>query len=133
MGPSLAAALKLAAMSTVDPWEEASPQRRVALTVRFLLELALLAGAAALAVLLTTGGWRWVAAIAAMLVIAAVWGALLSPKAPVRLPSLAALAVEALLFLVVGIGLMLVGLGVPAAIGIAIWVCDRLALALLPR
>lgn len=111
----------------------ASPARAVALTVRFLLELALLAGVAVLAWQFTTGGWRWPAATLGVVLVAVLWGLFLSPKATVRLPAAGALALEALLFFGVGAGLLLVGQGVPAAIGVGIWILDRIALALLRR
>lgn len=120
---------------TVDSsLEGASPARVVALSVRFLLELALLAGAAVLAWRLAPEGWQWPLAILAPIVVGVVWGLFLSPRARFRMPALATLALEALLFLGVGAGLLFVGLGVPAAIGVGIWVVDRIALALLtPR
>ena len=109
----------------------ASPALAAALTVRFLAELALLAGVAVLTWSLVPGGWRWPAAIAAVAVVAAVWGGFLSPKAAIPLPAPAALALEGLLFLGTGAGLFATGFGVAAAIGVAVWVVDRVALALL--
>jgi len=120
-------------MSRTDPFDGASPSLAVALTVRFLLELALLAGAAALALNLASDRWRWPAAILAVAGVAIVWGLFLSPKAPVSIPSFVALAMEAVLFLAVGVGLLAVGLGAPAGVGVIIWLVDRLALALLQR
>lgn len=111
----------------------ASPARAVALTVRFLLELALLTGVAVLAWQLSSGGWRWPAAALGVVLVAILWGLFLSPKATVRLPASVALGIEALLFLGVGAGLFAVGQGLPAAIGVGIWILDRIALALLKR
>lgn len=116
-------------MSGSDPFEGASAVLAVALTVRFLLELALLTGVAVLAWHLVPGGWRWPAAIVGVVAVATVWGLLLSPKAPMPLPWAAALGLEALLFVGVGVGLVFIGFGVPAAIGVALWVGDRIVLA----
>lgn len=109
----------------------ASPALWIALTLRFLLELALLAGVAVLAWSFLPGWWRWVVAVAAVAAVATVWGMFLSPKATVALPGVAVLAIEAALFLGVGAGLFLVGLGLPALIGVVVWAIDRVAIALL--
>lgn len=112
----------------------ASAPRALALTVRFLLELALLAGVAALAWNLASGGWRWPAAIPAVIVVGTLWGLLLSPKARFPLPTAGAIVLEAVLFLGTAAGLVATTrLGVIAVIGGALWIADRLALALLPR
>lgn len=114
----------------MDPDISASPARAVLLTVRFLVELALLAGTAVLVWRVApTGGWQWVAVILGPILVAVVWGLFLSPKAAVTIPSIAALMIEAGLFLGVGAGLFAVGLAVPAAIGVAVWALDRLLLA----
>ncbi len=119
-------------MSSPPLGPRTSPIRGAALAVRFLLELALLAGAAVLARQLIAGWWGWAAAIVAVVAVATLWGLFLSPKATVRLPKPAALALEAALFLGIGAGLFTVGLGVPAAVGVGLWMVDRIALALLP-
>lgn len=106
-----------------------SPARVLALTVRFLLELALLAGVGVLAWHVTDSGWRWVAAIGAVAVVATAWGLLLSPKAPVRLRPWVALTIEAALFLGVAAGLAQIGYVWPAVIAI-VWAIDRTTLAL---
>lgn len=103
------------------------------LAIRFLLELALLAGVAALAWNLAPGSWRWPAAALAVTAVATLWGTLLSPKATVALPAVVALAIEAALFLGVGAGLFAIGLGAPAVVGVVAWAVDRLAIALLQR
>ena len=118
-------------MSGTGPLEGASAASATALTIRFLLELALLAGVAILTYSLVPGWWRWPAAIAAVLAVAAFWGLVLSPKAAVALPGPAALGIEAALFVGTGAGLFLIGLGIPAAIGVALWIADRVVLALL--
>lgn len=118
-------------MSTDGPLDGASPARAAALTVRFLLELALLAGVAVLAWSLVPGWWHWPAAGLAVVVVAVLWGLLLSPKATVQLPVAAALVIEAALFLGIGAGLFLTGFAVPAVVGVGLWGVDRAALALL--
>ena len=52
-------------MSAGSPLEGASPLLAAPLTLRFLLELALLAGAGVAAYRLAPDGWRWVFAVAA--------------------------------------------------------------------
>ncbi|MBP8918889.1 MAG: YrdB family protein [Micropruina sp.] len=117
-------------MSETGPLDGASAVLTIALTARFLLELALLAGVAVLAWNLTTGWWRWPAAILAVAVVATVWGLFLSPKAAVPLPWPAALGIEAALFVGTGAGLLIIGLGIPAGVGVALWIIDRVVLAL---
>ena len=85
--------------------ENASPTLFAALTVRFLLEIALLVGVAILAWSLTSGGWRWVTAVVAVVVVATVWGLFLAPKAAVALPAPVVLIVEASLFLGTGLSI----------------------------
>ncbi len=118
-------------ITAADLPDNASPMLVMALTVRFLLELTLLVGVAVLAWSLTTDGWRWSAAIVAVAAVATAWGLFLSPKAAIPLPGLAILAIEAALFLGTGVGLLHAGLGVPAAIGCAVRILDRIAIALL--
>lgn len=119
-----------ASLGTLDG---ASAPRAIALTVRFLLELALLAGVATLAWNLTSGWWRWPTAIIAVAFVGTVWGLFLSPKARIPLPTPAAVALEAALFLGTAAGLAAVGLGVIAVVGAVAWIADRFALALFPR
>jgi hypothetical protein len=78
-----------------------TPLLGLALTVRFVLELALLVGVGVLAWQIAVP-WRWVAVIAGPLAVAVVWGLFLSPKATITLPAGAQFAVEAVLFLVAG-------------------------------
>lgn len=105
----------------------------LAFTVRFLLELALLTGVAVVVWNLVPGWWAWLAATAAVIAVAVVWGLFLSPKAEIRLEPLVAFGLEALLFLGTGAGLFAIHLGIPAAIGIAVWLLDRVALWRLKR
>lgn len=118
-------------VNETGPLDGASAPLTIALTVRFLLELALLAGIAVLAWNLTGGWWRWPAAILAVATAAIVWGLFLSPKAAVPLPWPAALGIEAALFIGTGAGLFVIGLAIPAGIGVTLWIIDRFVLALL--
>lgn len=120
-------------MNDSGPLDGASPMLALALTVRFLLELALLAGVAILAWNLLPGWWRWVGAIGGVVAVATVWGLLLSPKATVAVPKLVALGIEAALFIGVGVGLFLVGFGMPAIVGVIVWVIDKVAIAVLQK
>lgn len=120
-------------MSEPDPFRGASPLRAFALVLRFFLELALLGGVGMIAVELTRRAPAWIGwplAALAVLAVGVVWGALLSPKAPVRLPASARLLLELLLFGAVALGLVLLGFWLPAAIGFVLWAADRAALAL---
>ena len=104
----------------------------VALTMRFLLELALLASAAYLAWTVVPGWWRWPAAVLAVVVIGVVWGLFLSPKASIEIHPVVALALEAALFGGVGAALAFATpLLIPVVIGVAVWAVDRIALAAL--
>lgn len=118
-------------MSETGPFDGASPLMATALIVRFLLELALLAGVALLAWTLTSGWWRWPVAILAVAAVATVWGLFLSPRAAAPQPWPVSLGIETVLFVGTGAGLFLIGLGVPAAVGLALWLINRIALALL--
>ncbi|MGO2747732.1 YrdB family protein [Microbacterium sp.] len=109
-------------------FEDAGIARKLALTVRFLLELALLAGVAVLAWRVTPAGWNWVAAVIAVVIVATIWGMFLSPKARYDIGGFARLMLEVVLFGGVAAGLITVGLVVAAAVGFVIWVIDRLAL-----
>lgn len=117
--------------SPVGPIEGASATRALALTVRFLLELALLVGAGVLAWQLTEGWWRWPAVLVAVVAVAVVWGLFLSPKAGVHMSAPVAFGLEALLFFGVGAGLFGLGYSVAAGLGVGIWLLDQLALGLL--
>lgn len=65
---------------------EATPLRALHLTLAFLLELVALVGYALLGWSLADGAVRLVPAAAFPLAFAVVWGALLSPRAPVAVP-----------------------------------------------
>ncbi len=110
---------------------DAPPALAIALAVRFALEIALLVGVATVAYHLFPEWWGWLIAIGAVVVVAVLWGVLLSPKAVVPLPAAARLVIEAALFIGVGVCLFSIGYGVLAAIGVVVWIADRIALALL--
>ncbi|KJL31434.1 DUF2568 domain-containing protein [Microbacterium azadirachtae] len=116
-----------------DPFLEGGAALRVALGLRFLIELALLAGAAIAAVRLLPGWPGWVVAVVAVALIALVWGLLLSPKARLDIRAAGRLCLEALLFGAVGAALWPSGLGLAGAVLFAVWALDRIALALLDR
>jgi len=113
-------------MSTPDPFVQASPLRKLALTVRFLLELALLTGAGVLG----SHAAGWPVAVLAVVVVAALWGLFLSPKAPVVLPEGVRLLLESALVLGVAAGLFVIGPAAVAGVGAGLWVVDRAVLAL---
>lgn len=118
-------------MSSRDPHESLSGALGLALTMRFLLELALLTGAAVAAWRLI-GGWVGVVtAIAAVIALAVVWGLLLSPKAHFTVGAVWQLVIEAVLFFGVAAALWAAGLWLPALVGVAVWAADRVAIALL--
>lgn len=97
------------------------------------MELALLAASAAIVLRLIEGWWRWPLAITAVVVLAAVWGLLLSPKAAIPLPTVLRELIEAILVLGVATGFFLVGFTVLAIVGAIIWAIDRVAIWLLER
>lgn len=105
----------------------------VALIVRFVAELALLAGAGVLGRRLAPGGWAWLLAVALPALVVLVWGLLLAEKPKVVAPAALRLVLETLLFAGVGAGLVAVGLPVPAIIGFALWLADRIVLAVTRR
>ncbi|MFJ8912678.1 YrdB family protein [Amycolatopsis sp. NPDC102389] len=112
-----------------QPSEPLHGVRGAALIVRFLLELALLTGAAVLAWRLGPEGWRWAAMILAPVAVAVFWGFFLAEKARVVLAEPVRLVLETALFLSVGAGLIAGGPAWPAVIGVALWAADRLVLA----
>ncbi len=86
----------------------------VLITVRFLLELALMAAVVVAPVRLLGGALGWLVGLLLLGAVTAVWGILLSPRRRVRLPLVARVTVELALF-VTASGLLaasgLVGLG----------------------
>lgn len=86
--------------------------------VRFLSELALLAGVAWLGALLGRGGWLSVLlAILGVVVIGVLWGLVMAPRAKRRLPDPPRLIVEIVLYAGTAAALAAVGHPVPAIIG----------------
>lgn len=106
--------------------------RSAALVVRFLLELALLAGAVVAAFALLPAPWDWVVAIVAPVGIVTVWSLWLSPRARLHMPRAGKLALETLLFVAVAVALWLAGHPVVAIVGLGIWVAHRVVLAVTP-
>lgn len=117
-------------MTASDPLNGASPVRALALVLRFLLELALLAGIAVAAWSGTDGVWRWIAASVSVVAVATLWGLLLSPKAAIRIPPLVALLVEAALFVGTAVALVAAGHVIVGVVGVAVWAIDRVVLAI---
>lgn len=103
--------------------------RGAALTVRFVLELCLVAAMGVIAWELASSGWSWVLAALAIVAVSAVWGMFLSPKAVVKLPGWAALLIETALFLGAGAGLWLLGFQGLAVLGVVVWAVDRAIVA----
>ena len=116
---------------TVQSDRGASLGLAVVLAVRFLLELALLAGVVIVAWHLAPDSWKWLAALLAPAAVAAFWGLVLSPKATFPPPRTVALCLEAGLFIGVAVGLYSVGIGTAAVTGIVIWAAHRVALVIL--
>ncbi|HET7900539.1 MAG TPA: DUF2568 domain-containing protein [Candidatus Nanopelagicales bacterium] len=87
----------------------------ILLALRFLLEIALLAALAVVAVRALGGVVGWLVGVAVAVVVAVVWGVLLSPRRRAQAPLGVRVLVEMLLFLAAAVGLAvtgLVGLGV---------------------
>ncbi|MGD9955859.1 MAG: DUF2568 domain-containing protein, partial [Candidatus Nanopelagicales bacterium] len=80
------------------------------LTFRFLLELALLAAYVVAVGRLAGGVLGWVAGAVVALLVAAVWGLLLSPRRRVQAPLAVRIVVELLLFVAAGVLLAASGL-----------------------
>ncbi|UJP10488.1 YrdB family protein [Microbacterium sp. KUDC0406] len=118
-------------MTGGDAFTTGGPGLRTALVARFLLELALLAGAAAAAWRLTPGGWAWVTALAAVVLIAVIWGAFLSPQARITIPVPARVVLEAVLFGGAGVALWVTGIGGAGIALFSAWALDRIAIAVL--
>lgn len=87
-------------------------------TLRFLTELALLAGVAWLGALLGHGGWPSVVlAILAVGIVVVLWGRLIAPRANRRLSDPARLIVEIVLFAGTAAGLAALGHPIVALVG----------------
>jgi len=83
----------------------------VVLVIRFLVELALFAGAAVAASHIVSGGiGRVLFAVAGLVAIVAFWSAFLAPKRPLRISLPVRVILEVSLFVLVAIGLWWAGL-----------------------
>lgn len=85
-------------MTTDAPPPRMSAWVVVLLGLRFLLELALWGSFTVAAVRLVDGPVGWVVGLLATAAATVVWGLLLSPRRPVRLPLVARVAIELALF-----------------------------------
>ncbi|MGE5226452.1 MAG: YrdB family protein [Planctomycetaceae bacterium] len=93
--------------------------RWVILTVRFLLELGLLAALAVWGFHAGVGATAWVFGLVAPLLAAAVWGAFVAPRARWPVPVGLRLAIELVLFGLAAVGLAATGRG-PLAVAFAV-------------
>lgn len=98
------------------------------LTFRFLLELALLAAYVVAIGRLVGGATGWLLGIVAAVLVAAVWGVLLSPRRPVRSPVVLRVVVELALFVLAGALLAASGL---VLLGVLLVAAELLVLGLL--
>lgn len=105
-----------------------TPWTGVLLTVRFVLEILLLAAYAVIGTALAEGWFGWVLAALLVLVVAVVWGTWLAPKRRIDSPLRVRLALELALFVVAGLGLAVVGHPVW---GLVLVVAEVVAVALL--
>lgn len=97
------------------------------LAIRFLVELALFAGAAVASAQLVSGSiGRVLLGVVGCVAIVVVWGAFLAPKRPTHWSLPARVVLEVLLFVLVGMGLWSAGFGWAA---IALLGADVLVLA----
>jgi hypothetical protein len=108
----------------------AAPAIGVLLAVRFLLELALLAAYAVSAARLVGGATGWVAGVVVAIVVATVWGLLLSPRRRYDASLAVRVSVELLLFAAAGAALWLADL---PGWGVALVGAEAVTLALLRR
>jgi len=100
--------------------------KSLALTVRFLLELAMVAA-------LAWWGFEtsWVLGVGAPLLAAVVWGAFIAPKAAVDVPKPVWIGLQVLLFGAAALALAAVAPGWVAVAFVALVVLDSAALAVL--
>ncbi len=103
----------------------------IALTVRFLLELALLGAWGVVAHQSVEGAWRWPATLALPLVVIVVWSLWLAPKAKHRLGTAGQIALELVLFGGAAAALWSIGAGTVGLVGLALWLVDRVAIMVL--
>jgi hypothetical protein len=104
----------------------------IASTLRFLLELGLLAAVVYWGIVTQPGVLGWATGAAALAVVSLIWGIFISPRAPRRLRGVARLIPELVLFGLGALALALAAAGRPT-IGLALFVAfviDRLLLRL---
>lgn len=82
---------------------------------------------------LASGGWRWVSALVAVVIVATLWGSMLSPKAKIPVAKPIAFMLEAALFLGTPALLLALGHWAAAVVGATLWAVDRAAIAMLQR
>jgi len=102
----------------------------IASTLRFLLELGLLAAVVYWGIVTQPGVLGWATGAAALAVVSLIWGIFISPRAPRRLRGVARLVPELVLF---GLGAMALAAAGRPTIGLALFVAfviDRLLLRL---
>ena len=92
------------------------------LALRFVLEMVALGGVGAGAWAITSGDWRWIAVVAAPVVVAVAWGVFNVPgdpsrsgRAPVPVPGLVRLIIEVDVFVIGAVGWVVAG---SAALGL---------------
>lgn len=105
-----------------------TPWTGALLTVRFVLEILLLAAYAVIGTALADGWVGWLLAAMLVLVVAVVWGTWLAPRRRVDSPLRVRLALELALFVLAGLGLALVG---HVVWGVVLVVAEVVAVALL--
>ena len=98
------------------------------IALRFLLELALMTAFVVAPVRLIDGARGWLVGLLRLLAVTTAWGVLLSPKRRVRLPLVARVAVELVLFLTASALLAASGL---VGLGVALLVVELVDLGLL--
>ena len=107
-----------------------TPVRASILGLRFLAELALLAGLAYAGAKLGEGAATWVFAIGAPAIAAVIWATFISPKAKIRPPVAVRVSIEIDLFTVAAVGLWFADAPIPAValavLGIATSVLNAL-------
>jgi hypothetical protein len=106
----------------------ATPWVGVLLTLRFALEVLLLAAYAVIGTGLVTGWLGWVLALVMVLLVAGVWGTWLAPTRRIDSPLRVRIMLELALFVIAGVGLAVVG---HAVWGVVLVVAEAVAMALL--
>jgi len=100
----------------------------LALVVRFLLELAALAGLVYAGIAVVDGPSGWLLGLGMAAVAAVAWGLFVAPRARIAVPTAGRLAVEVAVFAAACSGLLAAEQSVLAAVLAIVYVLDRLAL-----